>query len=79
MEPQHAAQPEPPSNVRAVYRDGREVPLECRYEGLDDEGIHLWVAVAPTSVDLEAMESLRVDRFPAHTAISVEIADTDLG
>jgi hypothetical protein len=37
--------PVPPENVRAVMVDGREIPLECRYAGVDEQGMHSWEAV----------------------------------
>lgn len=40
------ASPVPPEDVRLVYPDGTEVPVECRYDGVVD-GLHHWSAVTP--------------------------------
>jgi hypothetical protein len=58
-------EPTPPTDVRAVMADGREIPLECVYDGWDGE-CHIWRAVH-TVEELPASMSIRM--LPAHTAV----------
>lgn len=62
--------PDPPSNARIVYDDGEILPLELRYAGTDDSGIHCWVATA--DVDLSRPCELVADRVPPSTSITIE-------
>lgn len=72
-------EPSPPTNVRVELADGRTVPCELTYDGLDGDGIHVWRAVAPVGVtvaDLTAGRALvRLDELPAKTGITVELAE----
>jgi hypothetical protein len=62
--------PVPPENVRAVYDDGREVPIELVYTGVDAEGLHHWVAV----IELGARpRELRAGMLPARSRITVRM------
>lgn len=63
------ADPRPPENVRVVMKDGREIPVECRYEG-ERDGIHHWVAVRPVG-DMPAHITMSV--LPAHTSVSLSL------
>jgi hypothetical protein len=63
---QRQSQPRPPENVRIVYADGREIPVECVYQGRKD-GIHQWVAVAPVMAEQGMV--IRCDVLPARTSI----------
>ena len=60
-----------PENVRLVDRDGREIPVECLYAGRDDDGIHVWVAVAPHEAAIGVGMGLQVDVWPPETAIEL--------
>ncbi len=67
-----------PTNVRLVYDDG-VVPVDCVYDGIDDDGIHIWQAIVhgrvPPGVEL------RFDELPAHCGIEMVVvlleADAD--
>lgn len=69
-------EPVPPQGVRVVTGTGREVPLETRYDGVDDDGRHVWTALFPVGVArrdaLEALE-LRVDMLPPRTRVALEL------
>lgn len=62
-----AAAPAPPQRVRAVYPDGREVPLELTYAGSRD-GLHQWEAVFTLG---EAPQAVLADELPPNTAILI--------
>lgn len=64
--------PDPPENVRAVFPDGHEYPLELAYMGYGANGVHRWVATVPIRVqERGAKFSIRCAVLPAHTSISV--------
>lgn len=60
-------EPVPPRNVRAVLEDGREIPLDCLYVGVED-GIHTWEVVNAPRAE---MTSIRVAALPGRTQIRV--------
>jgi len=60
--------PTPPTDVRAVMADGREIPLECVYAGRLG-GRHEWVATWPLP---ERPARFFVGELPAHTSVSIE-------
>jgi hypothetical protein len=62
-------EPTPPTNVRAVLRDGTEIPLDCRYVGLVD-GKHRWEAVYSLP---DLPESVLMDELPAHTVVAIRV------
>lgn len=62
-------QPEPPQNVRVVMRDGRELPVECVYDG-EHDGTHRWVAVWTLP---ERPAGVRVDALPGRTSIVIGV------
>ena len=64
-------QPELPEGVRVIYPDGREVPLECRYEGVDKNGLHVWMAVLV--VPHEDGMRLAVSTLPSRTRILMDL------
>lgn len=64
--------PTPPENVRAVYADGRVVPLELIYRGVDEHGMHLWVAPV-TLTDPGDRFNLQADMLPANTSVAVSV------
>ena len=64
-------EPTPPANVRLITPDDTEIPLECRYDGQDETGIHQWVAVSPADVVIRPGMSLRADMMPARSSITL--------
>jgi hypothetical protein len=58
-----------PENVRLVRPDGTTVPLELTYEGMNEDGIHVWVAAVP--VQFRRGDCLRAAVLPARTSIEV--------
>lgn len=68
-----ACGPPIPRNVKLIHPNGREEPLDCRYAGVDDTGIHVWEAILPEPVDLDGLH-LYVELLPAHTAVRVPVA-----
>lgn len=61
--------PIPPVNVRLVYADTTEQPVDCIYTGLDDTGTHQW-AVINTRPDMPC--AMRIDVLPPRTTISLD-------
>jgi hypothetical protein len=63
--------PDPPVNVRIVFGDGDEVPVDCTYAGWDrQEQSHLWVVINPRPFELPI--EILIHRMPPHTSITVE-------
>jgi len=62
----------PPENVRIRYWDGSEAPVELVYEGLDDSGVHQWVAV-PSAPVASRYAQILVDVLPARTGIRLRM------
>jgi hypothetical protein len=67
--------PVPPRNVRVLYPDGREVPVECVYAGRE-RGQHVWTAAAPACVRFEAGMAVLMDPLPRRTTVSIGVAAT---
>lgn len=67
--------PVPPEDVRAVYRDGREVPLELIYTGDDADGMHIWT---PTASLPEPPARLTVVTLPGHTRIVLDVDEGEV-
>lgn len=63
-----ALTPTPPVNVRLVYADGAQVPVDCVYAGVDDEGLHQWEVV---NHRVEMPREMLVEMLPARTSIAV--------
>lgn len=59
--------PSPPVNVRLDLTDGRIIPVECRYTGLDKRGMHCWEIV--TEVEPMLVKGMLIDVFPARSSI----------
>jgi hypothetical protein len=59
-----------PQNVRVELRDGRLIPCELVYEGVDGD-VHRWVAVTP--VPLEDVVGVQADVIPAKTSIAIGV------
>lgn len=60
-------EPQPPEDVRVILPDGHEIPCELFYDGLDDEGNHMWRATAT----LPALAGIRITckTLPPHTGL----------
>lgn len=56
----------PPENVRITLRDGRVIPVDCRYTGVED-GWHSWTIVNPPPGHL--VEEVTVDAMPPRTVV----------
>src|SRR5215207_3829318 len=72
------AEPTPPTDVRLRYPDGRMVPVQCVYEGPDDDGIQVWRMVFPRTIGqaLVAGElSITVATLPARTRLAFPLED----
>lgn len=65
--------PESPQGARIEYADGRTTPLELRYVGQDDDGIHEWEIVTPIADVGQAGVSFAFDVFPARTSIRLPL------
>ena len=63
--------PEPPTNVRVITHDDVEHAVEVVYRGIDEDGLHVWVA---TTRWRGTPIGIACDRMPARTSISVEFA-----
>jgi hypothetical protein len=61
--------PEPPVNVRLVYADDTEIPVDTVYVGVDEEGDHVWRVLDPPNP--AEIVQLRIDELPSHTAVQV--------
>ncbi|MGH3779823.1 MAG: hypothetical protein ACRDRO_04105 [Pseudonocardiaceae bacterium] len=59
-----------PEQVRLVYPDSTEIPLQCRYMGQDQAGLHHWVVILPGATPM-AGARLLVGMLPARTAVDV--------
>lgn len=63
-------EPQPPSDVRVIMADGREIPVECVYAGTRD-GLHEWVAVHRLA---EVPIAVGAGALPPRTTIRVSCA-----
>lgn len=63
--------PEPPVNVRLVYANNTEVPVDTVYVGKDDEGDHIWWVLDPPNP--AEIVGLRIDALPGRTAVQVKL------
>lgn len=64
--------PPAPEDVRAIYRDGREVPLELIHTGDDADGMHIWT---PTALLPERPARLTVAVLPGRTRIVIDVEE----
>lgn len=67
------AAPAPPERVTLLYDDGREVPVEVVYAGVDGDGQHLWTA-ALSSYDARGLSHITAAILPARTVIGISLA-----
>lgn len=68
--------PEPPVNVRLVYADGTQVPVECTYAGLNADGVHRWEVINHRS---EMPREMLVEMLPPRTSVGVSPAGRSSG
>lgn len=61
------AAPTPPENVRVVLDDDTEVPLDCVYDGLDED-VHRWLIPVPDDC-WGRVTDVKIDVFPARTGV----------
>jgi hypothetical protein len=65
--------PVPPTNVRLLLYDGREIPADCMYAGIDPtEGVHAWTVVAGPW-PLENLAGVSVDVLPRRTSVGIPV------
>jgi hypothetical protein len=70
--------PPAPENVRLVVEGVGEVPVECRYAGCDDTGIHVWVTTAVTGIPhRSAITALKADGLPPRTRVELLVRPED--
>jgi hypothetical protein len=67
-------EPAPPVNVRLTLGDGRVVPVDCVYTGVDDTGLARWTVVVPDHLAGEQLAGLAVDAVPPETAIDIPLS-----
>jgi hypothetical protein len=60
-------QPEPPSGVRVIDRDGHEHACDVHFIGVNFEGVAEWAVDAP--IPFEAVMSARVATLPPRTSL----------
>jgi hypothetical protein len=66
--------PDPPVNVRVHYLDGSEEPVELTYEGIDEDGLHLWVAT-PLQPLVTPYATITMDRLPPQTTVQLHLPE----
>jgi hypothetical protein len=68
--------PVPPQNLRLEFADGRVVPVECVYAGIEqgpDGGlVHHWQVVTEVAA-AEPPQALDYDVLPSRTVVSVAV------
>ena len=66
----------PPENVRIQLADGTVLPVELIYTGLDERGLHEWVAVSSFPVD-DVGARVLADKVPPRTSITIMVRPKD--
>lgn len=61
--------PPAPQNVRIRHSDGSHTPVEFTYQGLDEDGVHIWEAIYIAPFRPWAGDRLEADVLPARTKI----------
>lgn len=70
-------EPVPPRNVRFVYPDGRIVPCELMYRGVED-GTYVWEIVnAVFDGRFDEKWVIEADMIPARTTIRIPVVGRD--
>jgi hypothetical protein len=65
--------PDSPVNVRLLYADGVEVPVDCVYRG-EQDGTHIWEVV--NGRPSEKPKRVLVEKIPALTTIILSGRDS---
>lgn len=65
-------EPPRPEGARLVHPDGTVTPLELAYDGLDEDGQHVWSA---TTAFTPGRDRVEVDRLPGKTSLSLLLPD----
>ena len=58
------SEPEPPVDIRIHLRDGRTIPVDSYYDGLDDTGPHEWQVLIPAGIRRRDVERITVAKLP---------------
>lgn len=66
----------PPLDVWLVFTDGREVPVEPTYHGLDEQNLSVW-AVALGPGERGNLSEVRVGAMPPRTTLIVQWLSED--
>jgi hypothetical protein len=61
--------PEAPVGICVTFDDDTEVPIEVGYQGLNEEGEHLWLQVSPDTLPRSKLKSYHMDKLPENTVI----------
>jgi hypothetical protein len=64
--------PDPPVNVRLIYADKSEVPVDTVYDGQDKSGIHHWHVLDPPRTG--RIVRMKIDALPARTSVSIRMS-----
>lgn len=67
------AWPSPPVNVRIELSDGRMIPVDCVYRGINADGFNEWAVIVPAGLGPRDVKSLQIDDVPPYTDITLEI------
>lgn len=67
--------PQPPENVRLVAPDGRILPLETVYTGVDEDGLRRWIATVTPDIGDVAGWALQADVLPARTSVGILLVE----
>jgi len=67
--------PPMPENIRLLLKDGTVLAVDSVYEGLDEDGVHMWAVQVPATV-LAQVRRLMVDALPGHTGLRVTLLVT---
>jgi len=70
------SEPQPPENVQLVLRDGRSIPVDCRWLGYHDGTAH-WEVI--TEVPAGQVAQIKVAKLPGRTSIAFPVPDGPIG
>lgn len=68
-------QPVPPRNVRLQLRDGRVIPVECRYLGVDEDGVHVWTPTIERIDVTPGLAAVLIEMLPARTTVALRVGE----
>lgn len=64
--------PTSPEDVRVRLPDGREIPCELQYVGLNEDGLHEWKAVSEVPFR-PGIDRLLIGTLPPRTSIGFDV------